>query len=194
MSAARRLDPELDLDYSEKQGFLTGKSAALADWAHRKEDKEYARLFERLYKRNRRRLALIAMGVPFLSVDGVAKRVFHIVCHVCQRPIDKSQKSAQWCSKRCANRYHSIPRSRARNRGLRNMTVAPRAMTFLELEPGLTLRQLLERMPDAKYGSLATLLCQWTKAGILIHLDKRCRGTRYALASDKQSDDPKEKA
>lgn len=191
-SAARAAeDNELDVDYSERNGFLTGKSAALADWFHRKEDANYEKLFERLYKRNRRRLALVAHGVPFVDVDGVSRRVFNVVCHVCREPVTKLQPNARWCSKRCANRYHSLPRSRARNRGIRNMTIAPTALTHLELAPGLTLRELHALMPEAKYGSLATLLCLWTKQGVLIHVGPKFRGVRYALAGQRPTH-PKE--
>ena len=183
MSVARRIDPELEVDYSERAGFLTGKSAAMADWAHRKEDQQYAKLFERLYRRNRRRLALVAKGIPFRDVDGVPTRIHEVVCHVCSRLVERGQPNAVWCSKACGNRYHGVARARARNRGIRNMTIAPTVITHLELEPGLTMRQLLERIPDAKYGSLASLLSVWVKKGVLMHIDKRCRGTRYALAT-----------
>lgn len=44
MTMARRIDPELDIDFSERSGFLTGKAAALADWQHRKDAKAFAKL------------------------------------------------------------------------------------------------------------------------------------------------------
>jgi hypothetical protein len=44
-----------DLDYSERAGFLVGKAANLAEWQHRKEEREYAKLFERLKRRNHRK-------------------------------------------------------------------------------------------------------------------------------------------
>ena len=47
---AARHDDELDVDYSERAGFLTGKAAAIADWRFRKEQKdpEFRRLVWRL--------------------------------------------------------------------------------------------------------------------------------------------------
>lgn len=47
LSSAARVasqDEELEVDYSERSGFLTGKSAALADWAHRKEKKAFEKV------------------------------------------------------------------------------------------------------------------------------------------------------
>lgn len=37
-------DNELDVDYSERAGFLTGKAAAIAEWSHRKEKKAFAKV------------------------------------------------------------------------------------------------------------------------------------------------------
>lgn len=53
MTAPRhmRREDDVDLDYSERNGFLTGKAAALADWSFRKEDREFKKLCEKLYKR-----------------------------------------------------------------------------------------------------------------------------------------------
>lgn len=46
------------IDYSERNGFLVGKSARMADWYHAKEAKAFKKLVERLRKRNAR----IAIG------------------------------------------------------------------------------------------------------------------------------------
>lgn len=56
-SAARAAeDNELDVDYSERNGFLTGKAAAIADWYHRKgkaaDQKLYAVLRARRWVQN----------------------------------------------------------------------------------------------------------------------------------------------
>lgn len=220
MSVARRIDPEFPVDFSEKQGFLTGKAAAMADWAHRKEAGQYERLFERLRARNwarrdrqlrpgraqarclawrranrdrvrasdrrQKRAArlrqLRAIGALVRVIDGVPRRAYLVTCGVCGARVEKLQPGAAWCSKRCANRYHGAPRSRARNRGLRNMTIAADAKEHLRASPWLTAHELQERMPGAKFGSLASLLCTWVKAGVLQHR-KVCRGTRYALAA-----------
>jgi hypothetical protein len=42
---------ELDIDYSERAGFLTGKALALADWRHRKDKREFDVLQARLSAR-----------------------------------------------------------------------------------------------------------------------------------------------
>lgn len=51
-SAAARAasDDDLEIDYSERAGFLTGKAAALAEWQHKKlkNDPEFRRLIWRL--------------------------------------------------------------------------------------------------------------------------------------------------
>jgi hypothetical protein len=39
----RRANEDLDLDYSERAGFLTGKSAAIADWRHKKDKQQFER-------------------------------------------------------------------------------------------------------------------------------------------------------
>jgi hypothetical protein len=49
VSAPRHMrSDELDLDYSERAGFMTGKSAAIADWRHRKEVRDFGALVNRL--------------------------------------------------------------------------------------------------------------------------------------------------
>jgi hypothetical protein len=46
-SAARAADrDDLEVDYSERAGFLTGKAAAIAEWSHRKEVKAFAKVVE----------------------------------------------------------------------------------------------------------------------------------------------------
>lgn len=49
MSAPAR---DFDVDYSERAGFLTGKSAAIADWHHRKDKQKFAKLVAVLRVRN----------------------------------------------------------------------------------------------------------------------------------------------
>lgn len=218
VARAAQQEDALDVDYSERAGFLTGKSAAMADWAHRKEDREYNALFARLYARNHARLRrerdpegvrsalnawrasnrehvndldrarkraartreLKALGATFRVVDGVAVRVYRIVCPVCLSEPEMLQPNAKFCSKTCANRWHGVPRARARNRGLRNMSLAATAMTHLEIEPGLTLGELHARMRTTKYGSLATWLCHAAKAGKVLR-----HGRKYSLAKER---------
>ena len=214
-SAARAAshDDDLAVDYSERAGFLTGKSAALADWAHRKEQSTYDVLFKRLYARNHARLMrerdpegvrakqnawreanrehvqkqdrtrkrglrmrqLRGEGVTFRVVDGAPRRVYVVTCDACRGASEKLQPTARFCSRRCANRWHGVPRARARNRGVRNMTITATVLTVLEIEPLLTLGEIHRRAPETKYHSLATLLCGWVKDGTVV----RCGGARF---------------
>lgn len=48
-SAARVAEgDELEIDYSERAGFLVGKAAALAEWRHKKDQADFAKLTNRL--------------------------------------------------------------------------------------------------------------------------------------------------
>lgn len=38
-----------DLDYSERDGFMVGRTAAIADWRHEKEQREFSAYCKRLY-------------------------------------------------------------------------------------------------------------------------------------------------
>jgi hypothetical protein len=42
---------DLEIDYTERSGFLTGKSHALAEWSHRKGKKETGKLYARMRTR-----------------------------------------------------------------------------------------------------------------------------------------------
>ena len=42
----------IDLDYSERAGFLVGKSARMADWRHQREKREFKKLCDAIYQRN----------------------------------------------------------------------------------------------------------------------------------------------
>lgn len=183
-------DDGLDVDYSERAGYLTGKSAALAEWKHRKEEAEYQRLFRRLRDRNYKRLRAeerlrdLPHEIVVKDTGKVHRRLYPIVCCVCHAEVTKRQPNARYCSRRCRNRYHDAPRARARNRGMRNMLIRASMLAHLELRPGLTLGELHARMPEAKYGSLASLLCEQTKAGVLTSEPAGIRNThRYRLAS-----------
>lgn len=56
-SAARAADrgDELDVDYSERNGFLTGKAAAIADWMHRKDKVSFEKVVAVLRNKKWRR-------------------------------------------------------------------------------------------------------------------------------------------
>lgn len=48
------MNRDLDIDYSERAGFLVGKSAALAEWSFKKDAREFRRLCRALAKRKLR--------------------------------------------------------------------------------------------------------------------------------------------
>lgn len=219
-AASRGQGEDLEVDYSERAGFLTGKAAAIADWQRKKEATEYDALFKRLYARNWQRLyreqhpeeareklrawraanperareanvrhkrtkrerQLQEMKAEYRVIEGVPRRIYRITCAVCGASAEKLQPNAVWCSKVCANRYHSAPRARARNRGIRNMTIIPTALAHIEITPGLTLKELHARMPDASYGSLATTLTALAKREMVQRVDRPdARGQGYVL-------------
>lgn len=219
-AASRGQGEDLEVDYSERAGFLTGKAAAIADWQRKKEATEYDALFKRLYARNWQRLyreqhpeeareklrawraanperareanvrqkrtkrerQLQEMKAEYRVIEGVPRRIYKITCAVCGASAEKLQPNAVWCSKVCANRYHSAPRARARNRGIRNMTIIPTALAHIEITPGLTLKELHARMPDASYGSLATTLTALAKREMVQRVDRPdARGQGYVL-------------
>ena len=62
-SAARAAeDNDVDLDFSERAGFLTGKAARLADWLHRKEKREFEKLVRKLKRQTPAYKAAAAAG------------------------------------------------------------------------------------------------------------------------------------
>ena len=65
------------------------------------------------------------------------------------------------------------------------MRISEFTFAALRAEPGLTLRELADRIvpQGVKFGSLATLLTQWKKAGRLRAEGKPCsRAARYFLS------------
>lgn len=55
------MSDDFDVDYSDRSGFLVGRAAALADWALRKDEREFNKIVVALYMR-RYRSAKIARG------------------------------------------------------------------------------------------------------------------------------------
>jgi hypothetical protein len=143
-SSASTPRSDLDLDFTEKQGFLVGRSAAMADWAFKKDNAGFEAMCARLYQRNwarkyrtahpdRVRANLARWRQRHAStlrerdrVRRAAVRVPRIItCCVCQVQkrvraiVTVAGRATKFCSKKCANQYHSAIRARARNRALR---------------------------------------------------------------------------
>lgn len=189
---------DFDIDYSERAGFLTGKSAAIAEWRHRKEVSDFERLCSKLYQRKWARLERQRNGTRVrerLNVwraanrDKVraqerarraAKRKPRLfTCVECGRRRE-TKRVAKFCSTKCRNRFHCRPRVVAKNRGIRNMSLRP-ALLALLVQP-MTLRELVAALPLAKRNSIATLLSTLTRSGVL-HATPQGRGRSYSLAS-----------
>jgi len=189
------VERDFDVDYGERAGFLVGKSAALADWSFRKEDKEFKKLCTRLYARNwarrerarhpervqaRQRAWRSANRDHVRALDRALKALKRkpkfIVCWTCNAPhqvkkLTTAGHVVKFCSRKCANRYHGVPRARARNRGIRTMTIIPQILDVLASAPtGLNLRMLVERLPGCKRGSIATTIVALRKAGRVVSL------------------------
>ena len=71
--------------YTEKNGFLVGKSAALADWRFRQEEREFDALCARLRQRNRLRRPEVAAHRNAVRRDRRAEshRGVVLACAVC---------------------------------------------------------------------------------------------------------------
>lgn len=191
--AASGRDDEIDVDYSERAGFLTGRAAAMADWAFRKEQREGDKLIARLYQRHwarreRRRHPERVRArlqrwrdanrehVRALERTRRAKRrrPVVIVCKECGKREERRRRAA-YCSAKCRGKRIWQARAKARNRGIRNMGIREQLLAIIRAEPGLTLREIHARAPGAKYGSCATLLCTLVKAGAVVREARRYR-------------------
>lgn len=78
---ARRGASDMQVDYSDGDGFLVGKAAALSDWSFRKEKREFQRLCQNLAKRGlrkkqrRRRQGIQPQKYLFITKDGVTRHL-----------------------------------------------------------------------------------------------------------------------
>lgn len=100
----RHESAELEVDYSERAGFLVGKSARLADWRHRREKQEDAKLFRNLKRKADRK------------VPEIRERLNKAARELSKRPEAKAKeqvrrhKPAYVKMRRAANmRYHRKP-------------------------------------------------------------------------------------
>ena len=175
------------IDFSERAGFLVGKAAALADWSFRKEQQEFEAYCKRLQARNRARKERqehpeqvrarcnawrAANHERYRKMENARradKRVMRmIVCDVCLTIVPSNGKFKRFCGQTCRNQWHGVPRARARCRGIRTMTIRHDVMEILRAGGPMTLAQVRAAGPQLKQGSVATMLCVLTKAGILV--------------------------
>lgn len=194
--AASGRDEELELDYSERAGFLTGRAASLAEWAFRKEQREGDRLIATLYQRQwarkerAQRPELVRerqnrwraenrehVRAHERAYRAKRRKPFVMVCKECGKREERARR-ADYCSQKCRGQRWWKARSAAKNRGIRHMGLRDQLLTIVRTEPGLTLKEIHGRVPGAKYGSCATLLCELAKAGVVLREGRRYRMTR----------------
>jgi hypothetical protein len=200
-------DDALDLPRDEDGrvvGYQVGKAHALLEWRHRKEEREYEALFARLAAaksarerraadpegarrrmndwRDRNRVKVRAMERKRRRAKAAIRRDGACLCRNCGARFTPARNvsGTKWCSRRCRNNHHSKARSKAKNRGIRRMTIRDEVLCLLGDVPWLTARQVSRRI-GAKQGSVATLLSKWAKEGELV-TDGRKRKRRYAVA------------
>jgi hypothetical protein len=123
VSAPRHMrSDELDLDYSERAGFMTGKSAAIADWRHRKEVRDFGALVNRLrvikwqrenaekHHAKQLRYALKAEVKARYNANArkrrAAKPIEQLVCEECREPFPRARRGPRprFCGDACRQR------------------------------------------------------------------------------------------
>jgi hypothetical protein len=182
-------DEGLLLDYRERDGFLVGKQAALADWRLRRDDRDFDALCLRLYNRNwarkfraehperareilrRWREAHRDEMNARTRASRAAKRVTrYIVCEVCLDVVPSKRKQ-RFCKRKCRNQFHGVPRARARSRGLRNMVLVPTLLALLGESGPLTLAEIRAAAPACNPASIATTLVKLRHSGRVLKSD-----------------------
>lgn len=210
-----RREDDVDLDYSERAGFLTGKSAAIADWQHRKEQREFRKLCEALYKKKWFRDIRAAGGERWerlrarmranrqrwrndnrehvRAVDRARKAARRkprfIVCAECgaKKQIRRS-KARGFPSRFCSTKCRNRWHGRPRAKA-RNRGIRQmdlvHIITAALVTRPMTLAELRTAIPSAKAGSLATKLCTMVKAGELVDDGKR-KCRRYMVPEQRE--------
>jgi len=197
-----RDDDAAQIEHFGRDGALVGKSAAIADWRFRSEQRDFEKLVQRLRSRNwarRERAERPEVARTRLKRwrDANRERVRAadrrrrarkrrtrlIACKVCAAKVPATRRKL-FCGRTCRNKFwgqHRPPRSR----GIRNMSLTATLRALIAAEPGLTLNAICERAPTLKRGSVATKLTEWTKAGVVRRVGRangKRAGGRYYLA------------
>lgn len=191
---------DLDLDYTERAGFMVGRTAAIAEWRHRKEVGDFERLCSKLYQRKwarmKRQRAPEAMrayqrGWRARNAErlreserrrmAARRKPRFILCASCGTKV-RAIRVMRFCSTKCRNHFHAVPRARARNRGLRNMALVPAILSALSVK-STTLHDICILVPGLKRGSVATTLTKLKSQGLVLTLPSGGRGSVYALTT-----------
>lgn len=174
------------------------RERAIQEWRDRKEKEEYERLFSRLYQRNwarerrkdpehrkrhqenlrRHRQRNHKAIRDRENARNRARYEANPVVNTCQEcghtwqvPYGrKGPKSSKFCSTKCRNQDSG--RRRKRSRGLRDMTIEPRAMAFIASHPGVTAAQIAEGI-GAKANSIRVCVKRWTDEGKLLKTGRK---------------------
>ena len=141
-------DRELDVDYSERAGFLTGKAAALADWAHRKEAKAFAKLEASLRVRRWRQLE------PEKAKDLNRRNDLRRRARRHDERVELRKGQVLTCGW-CGTQWCRIPRPK--------MGPTPK---FCSAEHGKLARYARDRKDPAKRADAVERACAWQRANV----------------------------
>lgn len=208
-------------DDGRPDGFQVGKSAAILDWQHAKEAREFAAYCQRLYARNwarRERAEHPERARARLKRWRDANRerlrqtsrermrkVYEVrrptcICDECGKLWRPAPKYAAkpGVRKRKA-RFCSLrcanrwhgQRRPYRYAGIRCMTIKARVLAILAATPWLTPAEVAARDERIKPTSVATLLCVWSAHGELVERRKRRPGRAYEYAAKETRHAPK---
>lgn len=169
---------------------ISGKARRIQDWRDKKEEREFAKLVEKLQKRNAARKASKdeaklarmrehdrrhrASGKKELRKKQRIREKYAAnpvvnVCEECSKsvvvPFEKhGQRKSRFCSNKCRQRFHGRERSFRRKRGIRDMATAERIMCFLSTVDAATSAEIVEAT-QSKVSSVRTMLWRFVKEG-----------------------------
>jgi hypothetical protein len=185
-------------DDGEVQGFqFGGKERRIQEWKEKQEEKEFAALIEKLQKRNSARKARTnpeslsrireiqkkhqASGRKQERARELRREKYEAnpivnVCEECGKaeavPFDKiGVKRSKFCSRSCRNRNHGKSRVRP-TLGIRKMDIEEAVLSFLRSAGETTSKEITDAIQGKKQ-SVATLLCRWSKEGVVLKDDGR---------------------
>ncbi len=203
----------IDVDYSERAGFLTGKAAAIAEWSHKREKRQFAKLIARLaaakrFKddpehvrsiwrrfRERNRTRLNAEMVARRAKVRKPKICVCVVCGDRKRVKQVVRGGVRFtCSTKCRNKYWSPIRLARKRRGLRTMSIRPDIFAVLRDGPA-QVKEIAARCPHLKRRSIITTVYALARAGQLVVSGSwggkgaGARSRVYAIAIGSQPDE-----
>lgn len=172
------------------------RSAAIADWSFRREQRDFAKLCNRLrvrrwYKRHpeKKRESLRAWRARNPELVRAAKRRHYAKrklrfgkakCDRCGETFQKKRQRSRFCSQKCLRQHGSALKAQQRNRGLRNRKASSIVLAAIAAHPWIGLRELTERLPEIRPDTVAHVVYRLSKKrGALIAVGTRRK--LYAL-------------